>query len=76
MTFDEARHARPTFGFAVYAYEADGPITLEVHTPLHGLHTFEGPTLQAALDRAFPPPLPEPDIGIPIAEPETPNAFD
>jgi len=76
MTFDEARQARPTFGFAVYAYEPGGPITLEVHTPVDGLFTFEGPTLQAALDRAFPPPLPQPEVEIPAAEPETPNAFD
>jgi hypothetical protein len=73
MTFDEARDARPAFGFAVYAYEPGGPITLEVHTPLDGMFTFEGPTLQSALDRAFPPPLPEPE---PAAEEPTPNAFD
>lgn len=72
MTFDEARQARPTFGFAVYAYAPGGPITLEVHTPDNGMFTFEGPTLQAALDRAFPP-LPQPE---PAAEPDTPNAFD
>lgn len=65
MTFDDARDRHPTFGFAAYAYEAGGPVMLEVHTP-GGIFTFTRPTLAEAVAAAFPP---EP-------EPEPGNAFD
>lgn len=61
MTFDEARAAHPGFGFAAYCYEPGGAVTLEVLPKDGAPFTFTGPTLQAALDRAFPP------------EPETPE---
>lgn len=69
MTFDEARSAYPAMIFNVYAFVPMGPVTLE--TIVDGASfTFEGDTLQAALDLAFPPPLPE-------APPDPPaNAFE
>ena len=66
MTFDEARAAYPAFQFAVHAYDPDGAVTLEMINDGQSF-VFEGPTLQAALDRAFPP--------VPDVAPE-PNVFD
>lgn len=57
MTFDEARAKFPTLGFALYALEPDGEVTLEVHAP-DDVFSFVAPTAQAALDRAFPPDPP------------------
>lgn len=70
MTFDEARAAHPAWAFNVYAFDPQGDVILEVIDPDNpDPFTFTGPTLQAALDRAFPPP--------PATEPEPePNAFD
>lgn len=71
MTFDEARAAFPHLGLAAYAYEPGGPVTLEAITEGR-VFAFTGPTLQDALDRAFPAdPKPEPE-----PTPEPPNAFD
>ena len=68
MTFDEARAAYPSMIFNIYAFDPGGPVTLE--TIVDGqsfIHT--GPTLQEALDRAFPP--------APAAPPDPPaNAFE
>ncbi len=66
MTFDEARAAFPAMIFNVYGFTPGGPVTLE--TIVDGVSfTFTGNTLQAALDRAFPP----------VAEPEPAgNAFE
>ncbi len=57
MTFDEARANYPAFQFAVHAYEPGGNVTLEMINDGQSF-VFEGPTLQAALDRAFPPEEP------------------
>jgi hypothetical protein len=65
MTFDEARAAFPAMQFAAYAYEPGGPVTLETIVDGESF-TFEAPTLQEALDRAFPP----------VAEPKPINAFE
>jgi hypothetical protein len=60
MTFDEARAAYPAMQFAAYAFDPGGSVTLETIVDGQSF-TFTGPTLQAALDRAFPPaPEPEP----------------
>lgn len=75
MTLDDARAAFPLLGLALYAYEAGGPVTLEIHTPDGQTFTFTGPTEAAVIARAFPSleaPAPEP-------EPEptaTTNVFD
>lgn len=53
MTLDDLRALRPDLGFAVYAYEPGGEVTLEV---LAGADTFtfSAPTLTAAIEAAFP----------------------
>lgn len=55
MTFDELRALHPQLGFAVYAYEPGGAVTLEVHAPDGQTYEFTGPTLEAAIEAAFPP---------------------
>jgi len=61
MTFDEARAAHPAMQFAAYAYDPGGPVTLEMIVDGESF-TFMGDTMQAALDRAFPPALVEPEV--------------
>lgn len=73
MTFDELRAANPGLGFAVYAYDPGGDLTLEIHDDGERF-AFTGPTLQAAIDKAFPsgsgvPPAADP-TGVVAAEPE------
>ena len=53
MTLDDLRALRPDLGFAVYAYIPGEPVTLEV---LAGADTFTfaAPTLDAAIEAAFP----------------------
>ena len=68
MTFDEARAAHPSLGFAVYAMSPGEPVTLEVYAPDGAVFSFTGPTEQNVVDQAFPP---EP---IEMAAPA--NAFD
>lgn len=41
-------------GFAVYAYDPAGPVTLEIHAA-EGIFTFSGRTVEDALLSAFPP---------------------
>lgn len=55
MTLDELRAAEPALGFALYAFEPGGLVTLEIHTPDGQVFTFKAATAQAALDAAFPP---------------------
>lgn len=56
MTLDQARTTFPTLGFAVYALDPVGGVTLEVLSPDGQVFTFVGETEQAAFDLAFPPP--------------------
>lgn len=69
--FDALRAANPDLGFAVYAYEPRGVVTLEIHTPEVGAepYTFKGATLADALAQAFP------EAGAKTPEPE-PSIFD
>ncbi len=57
MTLDDLRDLPPDLGFAVSAYEPGGAVTLEVFNG-DDVFSFTGPTLQAAIDLAFPPPAP------------------
>ena len=63
MTLDDARAALPHLGFAVYAMEPGGPVTLEIHAPDGTIFTFSAATEAEALALAFPematPPEPE-----------------
>lgn len=78
--FDEYRAQYPAIGFAVYAIMPGDPVTLEtyVETPQGtAVYSWTGPTLEAALDMAFPeqPPA-EPDQEATV-EPTAPvSAFD
>lgn len=58
MTFDEARAAHPQLGFALYALEPGGPVTLEILTPEGDLFSFPAETAEDALAGAFPAPPP------------------
>ena len=72
MTLDIARQAHPDFGFAVYAYQPRGDVTIEVHTPDGSIFTATGPSEAVAIAELFPSlqledtrderTLPEPDI--------------
>ncbi len=78
MTFDEIRARHPHFGFALYAYEPQGPVTFEVHTPEGDVFTSEQfPTSREAMASLFPSPTPpeEPDDE-PQAAPQEESVFD
>jgi hypothetical protein len=53
-SLDEARRLNPELGFALYAYEPGGPITLEIHDPVGEVFTFAGITEEAVFAAAFP----------------------
>ena len=55
---DDLRARYPKLGFAVYAIEPGKPVTLETHSPDGQVFTFRAATLDAALDKAFPPEPP------------------
>jgi hypothetical protein len=54
VNFDELRDAFPELGFALYALEPRGVVTLEVHEDGQ-VFSFIGATAQEAIDTAFPP---------------------
>lgn len=56
MTLDDARKLRRYLGFALYAYDANGPVTLEVHTPIGEVYTFIAASEAEAFNLAFPAP--------------------
>lgn len=68
-SLDEARAANPDLGFALYAYDPDAPVTLEVHTPDGQVFTWTGPSEANVLSQAFPP-APE------VSEMPTVNIFE
>lgn len=53
MTLDQLRIARPTLGFAVYAYTPGGGVTLEVHDAGE-VYEFSASTEVEAIAKAFP----------------------
>lgn len=57
MNLDELRKRFPHLGFAVYAYDPDGPVTLEVHGAK--INQVSAPTEAEAIALAFPSPEPE-----------------
>ena len=63
-SLDDLRVRFPGLGFAVYAYDPGGDVTLEIHSADGGLYAFVGPTLAAAIATTFPPlePPPAPDV--------------
>ena len=52
---DELRAALPDFGFALYAIEPGGLVTLEVFYPDGTILTFRAATAAEVFDLAFPP---------------------
>lgn len=74
MSLDDLRARYPHLGFAVYAIEPGGPVTLEVHTPDGTVFTTVGPTEAAAIARRFPPEPEAPPS--PPAAPSPTNVFD
>lgn len=78
MTLDDLRTKHPDLGFALYAFEPGGPVTLEVITPDGAVFSFSGPSATGALLLAFPPALPPPKQEPTPPAPNTPtsNVFD
>lgn len=54
MSIDTLRLHYPGFGFAVYAYQAGEPVTVEAHTPTGEMFTASGPTEHEAWVQLFP----------------------
>jgi hypothetical protein len=74
---DELRSLRPHLGFALYALDPGGDVTFEVYDG-DQVFTFTGPTSEAAIEKAFPPPVPLAPEEPPAPEPPppTPSIFD
>ena len=53
-SLDAARRLNPDLGFALYAYEPGGAVTLEIHDPAGEVFTFTAETEEAAFAVAFP----------------------
>lgn len=56
---DELRAKQPDLGFALYAIEPHGLVTLEVFTPDGEMFSFKDVSAEGAMNQAFPP-VPEP----------------
>lgn len=56
---DDLRREWPDLGFAVYAMDPSGPVTLEVLAE-GNVFTFTGASEDEVLERAFPRPPPDP----------------
>lgn len=56
-SLDEARRLNPELGYALYAYEPGGAVTLEIHDPTGEVFTFTADTEEAAFAVAFPADL-------------------
>lgn len=54
-SLDEARAAQPALGFALYALEPGGPVTLEIVTPDGEIYRFDYATEADVFAAAFPP---------------------
>lgn len=80
-TLDELRAAHPALGFALYAYEPGGPVTLEVLAPAtNETFTFTGRTAGGVLDLVAQQLLPAPAVDEPetsdVFEDDTPDVFE
>lgn len=56
MEIDEIRKRTPGVGWALYALDPFGPVTLEAHLPDGRVLTWKGWTASEALQAAFPAP--------------------
>lgn len=73
---DELRAAMPDFGFALYAFEPGGDVTLEVITPDGQTFQFVGPTEAAVIARALPGAAEPAALPAETAIPAAPSIFD
>lgn len=77
--FDQLRAENPDCGFALYALEPRGPVTLEVIPPEADarVYQFVGATADEAMSQAFPPLAenPEPET-IPAPAAPAGSVFD
>lgn len=51
---DSLRREHPALGFALYAYEPGGDVTLEVHSVFGEITSFTGSSAATAIEQAFP----------------------
>jgi len=72
LTLDTVRAAFPHLGLAIYAYDAGGPVTLEIHAADGQVFSFTELTELAVLTRAFPLLVPDP-AHEPEPEPDQPQ---
>lgn len=73
MTLDDLRARYPSLGFALYALDPRGVVTLEIYDG-DDIFPFRGATAAEAIGLAFPP---EPEAETARAEPEQPaSVFD
>ena len=70
MDLDALRAKYPHLGFAVYAYEAKGPVTLECITAEGKTFQFQGPTLAEAIATGFADDVAptQPETGFPVSD--------
>jgi hypothetical protein len=57
LTLDHLRAALPNLGFALYAYDPEGPVTLEVHAD-DGVFSVVAESEAAAVALVMPPDEP------------------
>lgn len=57
-SFDDLRAEHPTSGFAIYAYEPGGAVTLEVIDSDGKIYALTRPTLAEVLRTLYPPDPP------------------
>jgi hypothetical protein len=77
--FDQLRASNPDCGFALYAFEPRGVVTLEIMPPEADVapYQFVGATAEEAMDKAFPPETsPEPEEPQPEPDPPSASVFD
>lgn len=60
LTLDHLRAAMPHLGFALYAYDPEGPVTLEIHSS-DGVFAVTAETEAAAVALVLPP-TPDPSV--------------
>jgi hypothetical protein len=65
LRLDDLRAQHPELGFAIYAMEPRGLVTLEIYTPDGQTYSFKAETEAGVINQAFPP-TPEPVAMTPI----------
>lgn len=78
IDFDTLRAKYPHLGYAAYAYDPGGPVTIECITADGKSFKFTGPTMLAAIAEGFPEDSaePEPTEAPAPSEPAGSSVFD